>query len=78
MEVELRAFKSGMNFQKTTRRRRKGHYYWKTKNADGHGVRSDSNACSRRGVRELSSLACMKEKTKKKKVIQIAIYLTTY
>lgn len=79
VETELRAFKSSMNFRKTTRRRRKGHYYWKTKNADGYDVCSDFNTWSRVGVRELSfSLACMKEKTKKEWWSLLSIYLRTY
>lgn len=64
VETQLRAFKSSMNFRKTSRRRRKGHYYWRTKTADGDHVRADFNAWPRVGVCELSSsLTCMKEKT---------------
>lgn len=74
METELRAFKSSMNFRKTTRRQRKGHYYWKTKTADGYDVRRDFNTWSRGGVCELSfSLTCMKEKTKKESLSFLSV-----
>lgn len=54
VEMELRAFKSSMNFRKTTRSWRKGHHYWKTKNADGCNVCSDFNIWPCVGVCELS------------------------